>query len=199
MGISLNADGSATSTDTGLTSSPSGSGTTDQCKDDHNNHNRADADKLQAELNKPLDESNPNLGSCCSVSDLYSGTPKTTSPEEEEEEEENNENYIAQSDIKKIAGEVIKNTATGLIEQQGKVPIPGDKTEMVMKNMKEISEALDGVNNGTKDGNLMREVFDNLDNPGVINQEMIDRNYRRDTRGSLQEEIEETANKVFDK
>jgi hypothetical protein len=63
----------------------------------------------------------------------------------------------------------------------------------------EAKLAADGVNNGMKDGNFMREVFDNLDSPGAINQEMIDRNYRRDTRGSLQEEIEETAKKVFDK
>jgi hypothetical protein len=89
MGISLNADGSATSTDTGLTSSHSGSGTTDNCKDD-NNCSSTDADKFQKELNKSPDESSSGqvqqqAGILCSVSDLYSGTPRTTSAEEEKE------------------------------------------------------------------------------------------------------------------
>ena len=96
-----------------------------------------------------------------------------------------------------MTGEVIKNTLTGLIEQQGKIPIPGDKTEMAMKNMKELSEALDGVNKGTRDGNFMREAFEKLDDPGAINQEMIDRSFRRDTTGSLQEEIEETVEELL--
>jgi hypothetical protein len=142
-------------------------------------------------------------GSRCSISDLYSETPQTTSTEEEEKVDEGNdddvaENFIAQSDVNKMTGEVIKSTLTGLIEQQGKVPIPGDKTEMVMKNMKEISEALDVVNKGTKDGNFMREAFENLNNPGAINQEMIDRNFGRDTTGSLQDEIEETVEELWD-
>jgi hypothetical protein len=103
MGISLNADGSATSTDTGLTSSPSGSNTTDNCKDDHRSGSSTDADKFQKELNKSPDESSsgqvegqgdsnvPGLGhpgTRCSISDLYSSAPITSSEEEPEEEEE---------------------------------------------------------------------------------------------------------------
>jgi hypothetical protein len=67
-----------------------------------------------------------------------------------------------------------------------------------MKNMKEISEALDEVSKGTKDGNFMREAFENLGNPGAINQEMIDRNFKRDTTGSLQEETEEIIEELLD-
>jgi hypothetical protein len=93
MGISLNGDGSATSTDTGLTSSPSGSSTTDQCKDDNKGSSPTDAEKFQKELNKSSDGSGSGqvkgqAGTRCSVSDLYSGTPKTTSSEEEEKKEE---------------------------------------------------------------------------------------------------------------
>jgi hypothetical protein len=71
----------------GSTVGSSGSGTTDNCKDD-NNCSSTDVDKFQKELNKSPKENNPHPGSCCSVSDLYSGTPKTTSPEEEKKEQE---------------------------------------------------------------------------------------------------------------